>query len=84
MQSHIHHVLFNGLQVSRAKSLRKQSGDHDKHVEIFLKIAANHAFGMVATFYMTTMDAESHPPCLVQLSACFQKLEIMITMFLLH
>jgi len=28
---------------------------------------------MVATFYMTTMDAESYPPCLVQWSACFQK-----------
>jgi len=33
------------------------------HVEKIQKIAEKHAFGMVACISMTTIDAESHPPC---------------------
>ena len=55
-------------------SLQIPSVLEDMYQTCMLKNTKNcsKAYKLLACFLMTTIDAESHPPCVVQRSACIQ------------
>ena len=89
----IYFYIFTGMRATWCQYKFHSTGRYvpNLHVEKIKKVAAKHAFGFVACIFMTTINADSHPPCVVQRSACVQsnfsprkQSGAMIIMLLLH